>query len=114
MLVRLKNLQDAACRNIRSIGNFPDYEKYSERNDLIMKRLFQDLVDGKVDFVNHVDETYFKCYHRSPRENVLIQLSCGYWKNGELIPCNHVNINSFDDLLDEGYPTGIWEAKKAS
>ena len=112
MIVRFKNLHDAACRNIRSIGKYKPYEKFSERNDLIMKRFYNDLVDGKIDAINHVDDTYFKCYHRSTRPGHLVQLSVGFYKNGELYPTYHVNIDSFEDLLREGYPQGLWETKK--
>lgn len=114
MKIRFKNLQDAACRNIRSLGNYPDYEKYSERNDLLMKRLYEDLISRKIDAINYLDDTYFKCYHRSTREGVLVQLSIGYWSNGELIPCCHINICCFEDLLKEGYPSGIWETEKVA
>ena len=112
MKIRLKNLHDAACRSIRSIGKFPDYEKYSMHNDLVMKRLYEELINEKIDIINHIDDTYFNCYHRSPRNGYLVQLSAGFIKNGELIPTYHVNINSFEDLLSEGYPTGWWEARK--
>ena len=110
----MKNLHDAACRNIRSLGKYKPYEKYSDRNDLIMRKLFNDLVDGKIDTINHVDDTFFKCYHRSTREGHLVQLSAGFYRNGELIPDYHVNIDSFEDLLREGYPSGIWEIRKVS
>lgn len=109
MMVRLKNLHDAACRNIRSLGKFSDYEKYSDRNDAIMTRLFNELVEKKIDGIRYVDDTYFKYYHRSTREGVLVQYSEGFYKKGKLYPCCHANLNSPKDLLKEGYPTGWWE-----
>ena len=114
MVIRFKNLHDAACRNIRSIGRYKPYEKYSERNDLLMKRFYNELVHGKIDAINYIDEVYYKCYHRSTREGVLVQLSIGYWNEGNLIPQCHVDIRNFNELLDEGYPSGYWEVVKAS
>ncbi len=114
MEYRLKNLHDAACRNIRSIGKYKPYEKFSDRNDLIMKRLLNELIEGKIDTITLKDNEEFKCLHRSPREGVLVQLSVGWWRNGALSPSYHVNINSFDDLAKEGYPSGIWETRKVA
>ena len=114
MEIRLKNLHDAACRNIRSIGKYKPYEKVSERNDLIMKRLLDELIEGKIDTVTLKDDEIFQCLHRSPRDGVLIQLSVGRWKDGNVDPSYHVNINSIKDLYDEGYPTGIWEIRKVA
>ena len=111
--VRLKNLADAAGRNIRSLGKYEPYEKYSDRNDAIMRRLLDELIRGDIDYINHVDDVYFKCIHRSTRDGIAVQMSVGYYnKKGELIPCSHANINNFKDLRDEGYPSGIWEAVK--
>lgn len=112
MEVRLKNLHDAACRNIRSIGKYKPYEKYNDRNNSIMKRLLLELIEGKIDSVTLKDSEKFECLHRSSREGVLVQLSVGWWRNGKLSPSYHVNINSFEDLSREGYPTGIWEISK--
>jgi hypothetical protein len=109
MEVRLKNLHDAACRNIRCIGKYKPYEKYSDRNDLIMKRLLNELIAGEIDIISLKDSERFECLTRSPREGVLVQLSVGWWKDGNVDPSYHVNINSFEDLSREGFPSGIWE-----
>ena len=114
MEYRLKNLHDAACRNIRSIGKYKPYEKHSERNNIIMKKLLDELISGKVDSIVLKDEQTFQCLHRSPRDGVLVQLSVGRWKNGNVDPSYHVNINSFDDLRREGFPSGIWETRKVA
>ena len=114
MEVRLKNLHDAACRNIRSIGKYKPYEKFSDRNDLIMKRLLSELIDGKCDYVTLKDSERFICLHRSPREGVLVQLSVGWWKDGNVDPSYHTNINSFDDLRREGFPEGVYRTGKAA
>ncbi len=112
--VRLKNLHDAACRNIRSIGKYKPYEKFSDRNNLIMERFLKELIDGHIDVITLKDDEQFYAIHRSPREGVLAQLSVGRWKDGNVDPSYHVNINSFKDLRSEGYPTGIWEIRKAA
>ncbi len=110
MKVRFKNLHDASVRNIRSLGKFPDYEKYSERNDLIMKRMYEDIVSGKLNYIGYRSDTHFECLHRSTRDGHVLQLSVGFYRNGKLYPDYHVNIDSFSDLLREGYPSGVWEA----
>ena len=114
MELRLKNLHDAACRNIRCIGKYKPYEKYHDRNNLIMERLLSELISGRIDYVNLKDDEQFYCLHRSPREGVAAQLSVGWWKNGNVDPSYHVNINSFDDLYREGYPSGVWVTGKVA
>lgn len=114
MEVRIKNLHDAACRNIRSIGKYKPYEKFSDRNDMVMKRLLNELIEGNIDSITLKDDKAFHCLHRSPRAGVLVQLSVGWWKDGNIDPSYHVNINSFEDLRKEGYPSGVWETRKVA
>ncbi len=115
MVVRLKNLHDAACRNIRSLGKYEDYDKFSERNDAIMKRLFAELMDGKVKIVafNDPDKKVFKCYHKSVKESGCVQLSSGFYKNGEFYPTYDIQMPDFEKMKDEGWPTGVWEVRYA-
>lgn len=110
MEVRIKNLHDAACRNLRSMGKYKKFDEFNDKNHAIMGRLFNDLCDGKINYFYLKDDVMFRCYHRSTRDGVKIQLSCGFYRDGKLLPTNHVNINSFDDLRKEGYTSGIYEA----
>ncbi len=113
MEIRLKNLHDAACRNIRSIGKYKPFDKFHDRNNIIMETLFNQLIDGNIDFIALKDDTYFKCIHRSTR-GYKAQFSIGYYDNGKLIPQSHTNLNTFEDLRSEGFPSGIWEYGKAA
>lgn len=108
MEVRLKDLHCAAIRDIRSGGRYKPYEKYSKRNDSIMKRLLDMLITGEIDTISLKSDTIFQCLHRSPRKGILVQLSVGRWKEKELVPSYHVDINSFNDLRKEEFPSGIW------
>lgn len=109
MEVRIKNLHDAAVRNLRSMGRYQKFEEYNDKNHAIMNRLFNDLCEGKISYIHLKNDTMFRCYHRSTRDGVKVQLSCGFYKDGELIPTNHVNINSFYDFTKEGFSSGIYE-----
>ncbi len=113
MEVRLKNLRDAAGKDLHSIGKYKPYRKFSKRNHLIMERLFNDLVDGKVDYISHKSESSFKCICRSTR-GYKAQLSVGFYRDGVLIPEYHINLDSYADLRYEGYPDGIWEYGKVA
>ena len=115
MIIRLKNLHDAACRDIRSLGHYPKYDKYSDRNDMIMKRLFNELMDGKIKVVAFKDPEHkdFKCYHKSVKKENSVQLSSGFFKNGEFYPTYDVQFTSFNEMAREGWPSGIWEIRYA-
>ena len=39
-VVKLKNLHDAACRNIRSMGKYKEYDKANSKNDAILEEVF--------------------------------------------------------------------------
>ena len=109
--VRIKNLHDATCRAIRS-GKWNQQETLVKKEEAIMKRLYQDLMAKKIDYFSLVSETDFKCYHRSPKEENAVQLSAGFFKKGTLYPTYDVQIHCFDELLKEGYPSGVWNIGK--
>nr|WP_297765784.1 hypothetical protein [uncultured Butyrivibrio sp.] len=115
MLVRLKNLHDAACRDIRTLGRYPKYEKYSARNDALMKRIFTGLMEGRITVVAYKDPERkdFKCYHKSVKEVNSVQLSSGFFKDGNLYPTYDVQLLSFEEMQREGWPEGVWEVRYA-
>ena len=100
MIVRLKNLHDASVRNIRSLGRYDKYDKFSDRNDAIMKRLFDELMNGKIKVVAFKDPAKkdFKCYHKSVKERGCVQLSSGFYKNGELYPTYDIQMPDFEKM----------------
>ena len=112
MEFKIRNLSDASVKNIRSIGKYKKWEKYHNRNLILMKNAYNKLVTGEVDWVYLVSDEKFACLHRSVRDGVLVQFSHGWIRNGKLIPTYHDDINSFEDLQNEGFSSGIWQAQK--
>lgn len=110
MKIRFKDLGDASVRCLLSEDKYPKYEKYLERNNLLMKRMYTDILSGKLNYIGFRNETHFECLHRSTREGHLLQLSVGFYRNGKLYPDYHVNIDSFEELEREGFYSGVWEA----
>ena len=109
-MIRIKNLHDAARRMLKSKNyNYPDYERDDARNDSKMKRLFSDTLTGKIKGFYLVSDETFKAYHKSPKKAGFIQLSYGFYRNGELIPCGDIQIETFKDLTREGYTSGYYE-----
>lgn len=106
-MVRIKNLEIASFRCFN--GSFKQFEKYNDRNEIQLKKLFNDTKAGAIKGFYLVSNKEFKAYHRSPKEPGKIQLSVGFYKNGELIPTYDVQMETFDDLVKEGYDAGIYE-----
>lgn len=71
--------------------------------DLPYKELFYALLDGKIDSFDWKSERFSLWYicHRSTRENIKVQLSIIYMKDGNLIPSSHRNINHWKELKRE-------------
>lgn len=112
MIIKVKDLHSAACKNIRSMANYKPYEKESTRNDIKMKYLFEALQNHEIDAVKLESETSFKVYHRSPKKPGCIQLSVGFYKNGELYPTYDSQYETFRDMLKDGYESGIYTTFK--
>lgn len=109
MRYRIKNLHDATIRMMHAKNfNFPSLDKDHARNEAIMKRLFDDTMQGKIKGFYLVDNTDFKAYHRSPKKDGYIQLSAGFYKNGELYPTYDIQMKDSKDMIKEGYPSGFY------
>lgn len=110
MQYRIKNLHDAAGRMIKAKNfNYPPYDRDSKRNDLILSRLFNDTMSGTIKGFYLVSDEDFKAYHRSPKEDNKIQLSAGFYRDGELIPCYDVQLEDAAAMIKEGYTSGIYK-----
>lgn len=107
MQFKIKDLCLASRRAFS--GNYKQLDKYTMHNDSIMKKLFNDTLSGQIKGFYLVSDTNFKAYHKSTKKPGNIQLSSGYYKDGELIPCYDVQLDSFAALNNEGYPAGIYK-----
>ena len=91
------------------------HERRCERNDAIMKRLFEATMSGEIKgfYLNEPENDKgwkpLKAYHRSTKADDTVQLSSGWWHNGEVIACYDIQMKAFDDFQREGYSSGIWE-----
>lgn len=109
MRYRIKNLHDATLKMFHAKGfHYPKLDRDDHRNDLIMERLFNDTMSGKIKGFYYVDDTAFKAYHRSTKEAGKIQYSYGFYRNGELIPCGDCQFSTFKDMSREGFPSGVY------
>lgn len=107
MEFKITPLHDLVCRGFET-GDMTEYERELERNDSIMEKLFSDTMNGSIPGFYLKDDQSFKAYHRSTKELGKIQLSSGFYKNGELFPCYDVQMKTFHDMQMEGYSSGIW------
>lgn len=106
---RIKDLHRAAKKCIRSIGKYKPYDRGSDRNDKIMSWLFAKTKNGQIKGFYLDNDSQFKAYHRSTKENGKIQYSYGFFRDGELIPCGDVQMGTAEDLIREGYSSGIYK-----
>ena len=109
--------QKAAIKGFRT-GDWTESDRIHEHNEGVLRDLFGQLVSGKI----KVFYTRYKAkdtrgtgdvwinqtvWHRSTRPGVLVQESHMWIKNGEILPCSHQDLNSFEDLLEhQGFTTG--------
>jgi len=107
MKYRIKDLTIHSYRCFE--GSWTRYEKLEAHNESIMKSLFKDLQAGKIGGFYLVSDKEFKLYHRSTKEAGAVQLSYGFYKDGELIPCGDCQLYDFSDFTREGYPSGTYQ-----
>lgn len=107
MTFRIKNLEIASYRCFN--GSTKQFDKYDARNEAMIRRLFNDTQNGIIKGFYLVSDKEFKAYHRSTKENGKIQLSVGHYENGELIPYYDVQLETFKDLVREGYDAGTYK-----
>lgn len=68
------------------------------------RKFFSALESGKIDFFQYESGGNVYLYTRSARSGVLIQKTCFWKRDGELVPLSHININSFADMVADGLP----------
>lgn len=108
MRFRLKNLRDAALRDLKR--GYPDYEKYSDREKIMLTRAFNDTMNGTINGFYYISDKQFKFIHRSTKQAGCLQLSAGFYDNGVLIPCYDLQLKTAADLIREGMPSGWYQS----
>lgn len=106
-MFRIKNGRNAAIKLLHT-GDAKTSDRISKRNAAIMGDLFRRTQAGQIKGFFLVSDTDFNAYHRSPKRDGFIQLSAGFYKNGELIPCYDVQLLTAEDMEREGYPSGVY------
>ena len=98
-----------------SLKDNTPYDRLRERNEAIMKRLFDATMSGEIKgfYLKAKEEKPgwipFHAFHRSTKADNTIQYSVGWWHNGDLDPGYDVQMKEYEDMKREGYPHGIWE-----
>lgn len=115
----LYSASKAAIKGFRT-GDWSESDRINEHNEGVLKDLFEQLVSGKINVfyskwkskdTRQTGDVWenLTVWHRSTRPGVLVQESHMWIKNGDLIPCSHQNLNSFEDLIKEqGYTLGTY------
>ena len=104
-------IKDLTIHSFRCFNTGCDkvYDKIESHNEAIMKKLYTDLTSGSIKGFYLVSDKEFKFYHNSAKQPGKIQFSYGFYKDGKLIPCGDCQLETFKDLLREGYPSGTYE-----
>ena len=106
-MFRIKDGRNAAIKMLHT-GDSKASDRINGRNAAIMGELFRRTQAGQIKGFFLLSDTDFKAYHRSPKKAGFIQLSSGFYKNGELIPCYDVQMQTVEDMEREGYPSGVY------
>lgn len=112
MRFKIKNLHDAALKDLHSIGKYKPYETQAKRNKIILSYLFNSTMNGTIKGFYLVSDRDFKAVHRSTKEAGKIQLSSGCFMDGVLLPCYDVQYTNAEEFTT-GYkaemPSGIYK-----
>ena len=111
MDIRFKDLSHATKRGFHT-GKWDRCELLEEREQIMLRRIFNDIIEGKYDCLYKITEKSFKAYHRSPKTVGAVQLSVACFMNGVLEPQSDVQIKSPEDMVKEGVESGIWHTRK--
>ncbi len=106
--IRFKDLEDGSVRCLRSMDKYKQYDKDVDREKAMVHRLFSDLKNGTINCVALNSDRDFRCYHRSPKNDGAVQLSAGFYSDGELIPCYDRQFFTADDMYEEGVLPGVY------
>lgn len=109
MKLRIKCLHDAAIKSLKAAGDYKTYDRNHDKNNAIMSELFNRTQRGEIKGFYLISDKDFKAYHRSPKEPGKIQLSSGFYKDGELIPCYDTQLETAADLIRDGYTSGLYQ-----
>lgn len=107
-MIRIKDGHNASIKFFRT-GNSRSTEKIINRNETIIKELFNRTQAGQIKGFYLVSDKQFKAYHRSPKNPGMIQLSVGFYRDGELIPTYDIQFRTATEAIKEGYPAGIYQ-----
>lgn len=107
-MIRIKDLEPHTIKAFHS-GNFDRVDTLCRHNDAIITRLFNDTLSGKIKGFYWISDKYLKAYHRSPKQSGYIQLSVGFYRDGELYPTYDIQFRSAKEALKEGYNPGRYE-----
>lgn len=108
-MIRIKDLTNVSRQAFFSDSYLQKYEQEDARNEAIIKRLFDDTMNGTIKGFYLVSDTDFRAYHKSPKHEDTIQYSVGFYRNGELFPCMDCQFKTPQDLFREGYQPGFYE-----
>ena len=112
MTYKIKNLHDAALKDLHSLGHYKPYERQAERNKAILSYLFNATMSGNIKGFYLVSDKDFKAVHRSTKEAGKVQLSSGCYRGGVLLPCYDVQYSNAEEFTT-GYkaemPSGIYK-----
>lgn len=75
-------------------------ENMAAEHERPYRALYDDLEAGRIDVFSFRQDTNVRVVARSTRPGVLIQASCFWDRDGELIALSHKDVNSFSDLRE--------------
>lgn len=102
----LKSTQKVAMRALKT-GDWSESDKVDAYNQEVLRNLFCMLINGQIKTFYTRSKNHMTIWHLSTRENVLVQESHLWIRDGELLPTYHADINSFEELIKEnGYTVG--------
>lgn len=106
-IVRLKDGTNASTKAFLT-GNCISTDRLTARNESVLCDLFRRTASGLIKGFYLIDNTDFKAIHRSPKQDGFLQLSAGFYKNGDFYPCYDIQMQTAKDLIREGLPSGLY------
>jgi hypothetical protein len=97
----IESLKEITIQAFNDEIPWEEVEAKEAEQEAELKKFYDALVSGRINYFYQKTKHHLIAWHKSTRENVLIQESHAVFLNGEFTPIRHANINSFAEMIKE-------------
>ena len=95
----IESLEEITIKAFNDEIPWEEVEAKEAEQEAEIQKFYDALVNGEIHCFYQKNKYHFIIWHKSTRENVLIQESHAVFLNGEFTPIRHANINNFAEMI---------------